>query len=189
MPAWMARMGSRTIGVYGGSFNPPHVGHALVVGWLQWTDRVDEVWLVPSYRHPFDKPLAPFEERVAWCRAMAADVGGSVRVSTVERRLPTPSYTIDVLRALARESPALRLRLVVGADTLRQVHLWKDWAAIEREFAPLVVGRAGFPPRPDAPTFPDVSSTEVRRRLAAGEPVDHLLTRSVLGPVLAHRWS
>ena len=168
------------VGVYGGSFNPPHVGHAMVAAWLLWTRRVDEVWLVPAFRHAFDKPLAPFERRVAACEALAGCVGPGVRVSTVEASLPTPSYTVATLRALAAANPGARLRLVVGADVLPQLPMWREPRAILEEFPPIAVGRLGFPPVPDAPLFPDVSSTDVRERLARGLPVEHLVPAVVL---------
>src|SRR5687767_5598917 len=113
------------IAVYGGSFNPPHVGHAMVAGWLAWTGTADEVWLLPSFVHPFDKELAPFPRRVAMCEALARSVGRWVRVETIESTLPTPSYTIDVLDALAARHRGHELRLVVGADVLTAVGQWK----------------------------------------------------------------
>ena len=149
-------------------------------GWLLWTGRVDQVWLVPAYQHAFDKQLQPFEGRLALCRAMAADVDAQrVQVVDVEARLPTPSYTLHTLRALASENPEHRLRLVVGADVLDQTDHWHAWATIQREFEPVVVGRVGWPPVANAPSFPGVSSTEIRQRLAAGLPVDHLVTAGV----------
>ncbi len=168
------------VAVYGGSFDPPHVGHAMVAGWLLWTRRVGQVWLVPAFQHAFDKRSAPFERRLALCRAMAEDVDPErIVVADIEARLPTPSYTLHTLRALAKAHPEHSFRLVVGADVLEQTEHWHAWDAIQRAFRPIVVGRVGWAGVPDAPSFPGVSSTEVRRRLAAGEPIDHLVTAGV----------
>jgi len=167
------------IGVYGGSFNPPHVGHALVCGWLRWTGRVDEVWLVPAYEHAFSKLLAPFSFRVDLCRALAADLGSGLRVEAIEATLPTPSYTLRTLRVLAATHPGVQLQLVVGADVLEQKEHWHRWDRIQQDFTPIVVGRAGHDPVAESPSFPEISSTQIRRRLAAGQPVDHLVTASV----------
>ncbi len=172
-------MGRTTIAVYGGSFNPPHVGHALVAAWALWTRQVDGVWLVPAYQHAFDKGLAPFEERLALCGALASDVSPVIEVLPLERDLPVPSYTIDTLRSLQQMHPDKRFRLLVGADILEQTAAWKDWEGIARDFNPLVVGRAGFREVPGAPTFPAIASTELRRRLGAGESVDGLVTSGV----------
>lgn len=167
------------VGVYGGSFNPPHVGHAMVAGWLRWADRVDEVWLLPAYVHPFDKALRPFEARVAACQELAALVGAWVRVEPIEASLKVPSYTVDTLEALSDAHPSHTFRLVVGADVIPQVGAWKSWDRIVERFPPIVVGRTGWEPVPDAPTFPEVSSTAIRARIAAGQAVDHLVPAAV----------
>jgi nicotinate-nucleotide adenylyltransferase len=167
------------VGIYGGSFDPPHVGHALVCGWVLWTGLVDRVLLVPTFLHAFEKQLRPFEERLRLCAVLAGEVDPRVGVEPIERDLPTPSFTLRTLRALAARRPADALRLVVGADVLLQADHWHRWEDVQREFAPIVVGREGYPPVEGAPTFPGISSTEVRRRLAAGAPVGHLLTAGV----------
>ena len=168
------------VAVYGGSFNPPHVGHAMVACWLRWTERVDQVWLLPAFAHPFDKELVPFRMRVGFCEALVDSLGPWARVEPIEEELPRPSYTIDTLGALAARHPSHRFRLVVGADALPTLSQWKRWDLIERQFPPIVVGRQGYPEVSDAPVFPDVSSTEIRRRLRGGEAVDHLVPAAVL---------
>lgn len=186
------------VAFYGGSFNPPHVAHAMVASWLLWTDQVDAVWLVPVYRHAFeglhDKSLAPFEQRLAWCRALAADLGepeptaphARLRVLDVEAHLPVPSYTIDTLRHLQAQHPDARFRPVIGADVLPQLPRWRQWDALRTLFPPIVVGRVGFPQPPGAVVFPEVSSSEVRRRLLAGEDVGPLLTQGVSRALVGH---
>ncbi|MCA9572020.1 MAG: nicotinate-nicotinamide nucleotide adenylyltransferase, partial [Myxococcales bacterium] len=106
------------VAVYGGSFDPPHVGHAMVCGWLLWTDRVDAVWVTPTRAHPFGKDSAPFDARVAWCRALAQSVGPGVEVCTLEQTLPAPSYTVHTLDALAARHPEHSFQWVLGADLL-----------------------------------------------------------------------
>lgn len=172
------------VAVYGGSFNPPHVAHAMVASWVLWTGAADEVWLVPVYRHAFEgrhgKTLAPFDRRVQWCDAMCADLGPRVRVSRIERELPVPSYTVDTLGVLAERNPDRRFRLVVGSDVLPQTGQWKAWDQIVSEFAPITAGRPGFPaPGIETIEFPDVSSTDIRDRLGRGQSVDHLVSKSV----------
>jgi len=168
------------VAVYGGSFDPPHVGHAMVAGWLRWADRADEVWLVPSHAHPFGKQSRPYALRLALCRALAASVGPWVRVSDVEGGLPAPSYTIDMLEALSARHREHAFRYVLGADNLDALDKWKRWDAIAARYAPIVVGRDGYANPADAVVFPAVSSTDIRRRLATGEPVDHLVPAEVL---------
>lgn len=164
------------VAIYGGSFNPPHVAHAMVAAWLRWTDQADAVWLVPVFRHAFegshDKVLAPFDRRCAWCEALCAELGAGFEVCRVEAELPVPSYSVDTLTALAARHPGHRFRLVVGADVLPQTDQWKEWGRIERDFSPIVVGRAGYPAAGlDTVSFPAVSSTDIRARLAQGRSV------------------
>jgi nicotinate-nucleotide adenylyltransferase len=168
------------VAVYGGSFNPPHVGHAMVAAWVLWTQRADQVWLVPTAHHAFSKELAPFELRVRLCQALARTVGPGVHVSDIESRLPTPSYTFNTLSEMADAHPDHSFRLVLGSDNLDQLHAWHRWADVAARFDPLIVGRVGYPDVPDAPSFPGVSSTRVRAALAAGEPVAHLVPAAVL---------
>lgn len=172
--------------VLGGSFNPPHVGHAMVAAWLKWTNKADEVWLIPAFDHAFDKPLAPFQLRVDACTAMAQAMGPFVRVEPIEATLPVPSYTIQTLDALSARHPTYTFRLVVGADVVETLHLWKDWDRIAARYAPIVVGRVGYPPVEGAPTFPAISSTEIRRRLREGMTVEGYLFPEVARIVSEH---
>ncbi len=166
------------IAVYGGSFNPPHVGHALVAAWLRWTRRVNSVWLVPAFEHAFSKDLAPFADRMRMCQALARLV--DARVSPIESELAGPSYTWNTLCVLRDRHPEHRFRLVVGADILEQTDKWHRWEDISAEFDPIIVGRGGYPPVSGAPTFPEISSTDVRQKLSRREPIDHLVPAAVI---------
>ncbi len=171
------------VAVYGGSFNPPHLAHGMVAAWLLRTEQADEVWLVPVYQHAFEglhgKHLAPYSDRVEWCRIMAEETDPRVRVSEVEADLSVPSFTIDTLHHLAQTHPEHTFRLVVGADVLGQVDSWRDWPGIQERYSPIVVGREGHAVPDGVPVFPGISSTEIRRRLAAGESVDGMITAGV----------
>jgi nicotinate-nucleotide adenylyltransferase len=109
-----------------------------------------------------------------------------VRVECIEEELPVPSYTIHTLDALAARHPEHRFHLVVGADILPQLPLWKEAERLTRIFPLLVVGRQGYTAIEDTPSFPDVSSTEIRARIAAGASVDHLLPTAVARVLNAH---
>ncbi len=79
--------GASTVVVYGGSFNPPHVAHVLAVAYVLSTMELERVYVVPVYDHVFDKDLAPFEQRIALCRAAFGWLP-QVQVSDVEAHLP-----------------------------------------------------------------------------------------------------
>lgn len=173
------------VAFYGGSFNPPHVGHAMVASWLLWTDQVDEVWLVPVGSHAFGKSLAPFERRRTWCEAMAADLGDRVRVEPIENELPQPSYSIRTLEALCVRHPEAWFRLVIGADSVPGLPRWHRSEELQARFEPIVVGRAGYASPPDVPVFPGVSSTSIREAARDGAALDGLVPASVLARITA----
>lgn len=183
------------IALFGGSFNPPHVGHLLAATYVRAVAGVDAVWLMPAHRHPFGKTLAPFEDRVAMCESLAAALHG-VEVTRVEEEVPGEGRTITTVEHLLRRHPDHRFSLVVGTDILHESH---KWFAFERlvALAPLIVlGRTGFvaPPLPlpealanarllfEVP-MPQVSSTDVRARLAKGEDASLLVPASVLAEI------
>lgn len=177
---------TRTVGLYGASFNPPHVAHVFVVAWALSTADLDEVRVVPVWRHAFGKDLAPFEDRVELCRRAFALFGARVRVSPVERdlgqRTGAESRTIDTVKHLLAAEPGTRFRLVVGTDVYAERHRWKAFDELERIAPLLVVGRQGVPDPPGVaigPHLPPVSSTEIRERLARGEDVSGLVPREV----------
>jgi nicotinate-nucleotide adenylyltransferase len=157
----------------------------MVASWLLWSDRVDEVWLVPTYDHPFSKELIPFTDRLALVRTLAESVDSRVVVSEVERELPQPSYSLQTLRHLQKLHKEHSFHLVVGADVLLEVDAWHRWDLIMSEFPPIIVGRVGYEPVERAPQFPQISSTEIRSLLAAGKDVSHLVAsasvKSVVG--------
>ncbi|MEC7984281.1 MAG: hypothetical protein VX278_03900 [Myxococcota bacterium] len=160
------------IAVYGGSFNPPHVAHAMVASWLLWTDQVDEVWMVPVFRHAFesthDKRLAPYTLRLAWCQQMQTDVDVRIKVSDIESSLPVPSYSINTLDALQARHPEHRFSLVIGADVIPDLPKWNRWDKIESRYSPIIVGRGGYDSPKGAVSFPTVSSSAIRKQLREG---------------------
>lgn len=182
----------RRVALFGGSFNPPHAGHVLVVAWLLSSKRADEVWIIPAGVHPFGKVLAPFPLRVAMVRAALAPFGTAVRVEEIEASLPAPSYTIDTVEALRARHPDTTFRLVVGTDILLESPKWKEFERLQTLVELLPVRRAGVrgsEPDPDpahpTPLFPAISSSEVRERIARGDAVDGIVPAAVLEQIHA----
>ena len=181
---------SPQIGLFGGSFDPPHIAHVLVVGWVLSLGEVDEVWVIPSGGHPFGKPLAPFADRLEMCRRAFACYGERVRLLAIEKE-PRTHYTIQTLRTLTGLHPDCRWRWIMGSDTLDDAPKWREFDEVMRLAPPLVIPRRGYRPRGgQAPgggpvgdfTLPDVSSTLIRRKLREGrlEDLTGLLPRAVL---------
>jgi nicotinate-nucleotide adenylyltransferase len=168
--------------VFGGSFNPPHVAHVLACAAVLSTEDVDKVLVVPTYQHPFAKSLAPYADRVRMAELAMAWLP-NVEVSRVEEELGGESRTLWTLEHLAKQNPDWRMRFVIGADILLEAQKWFRFDKI-REIAPLIVlGRCGYDVKEGPePLLPDVSSTEVRAKIAAGafDELSHLVPRVVL---------
>ncbi len=174
--------GGRQVALLGGSFNPPHVAHLMVAQWVLSTRPVDEVWLLPAFVHPFGKALAPFEDRVRMCELAVRSVRGAF-VCAAEAELehdPLVGKTARTLEHLASKHPGYRFSLVVGADILPETAKWYRWDRVRELAGLIVVGREGYPPVEGTPSFPAVSSTAIRERIARGEDVSGLVPRRVL---------
>lgn len=176
------------VALLGGSFNPPHIGHLLAAVYVKSTQPVDEVWLMPSFHHPFGKALTAFEHRVKMCEAMAADAGPWLKVTQVEAQIPGEGRTIDTLKHLVPAHPQTRFHLIIGSDIVADLPHWKDWDQIEKMVKVTVVHRAGYPGKGVVgPPLAAVSSTEIRRRFEAGDVPRELISRGVLSYARTHR--
>jgi nicotinate-nucleotide adenylyltransferase len=172
----------RHVALLGGSFNPPHVAHLMVAQWALATQPVDQVWLLPSFVHPFGKELAPFADRVRMCELAARSLRGAF-VCAAEAELegdPLVGKTVRTLEHLVAKHPDHRFSLLVGADVLRDTEKWYRWDRVRELAGVIVVGREGYPPVEGSPAFPAISSSAVRERLARGEDVAGLVPRRVL---------
>lgn len=185
---------ARKVGVYGGAFDPPHLGHVIVAVEAAWQLGLDEVRFVPV-GIPVHRGV-PRVDAMTRVELVSAAVAGvpQLQVSTIETDRMEPSFTIDTLRAFAAVEPKVEWTLIVGADQVEVFDTWRQPQAIV-ELARLgVVARAQTdatavaaaaqkhaPGRFDVVFVPriDISSTLVRTRIAAGEPFSHLVPAPV----------
>jgi nicotinate-nucleotide adenylyltransferase len=177
---------TRTIAVFGGSFDPPHVGHTLVCAYVLAAHPVDLVLVVPAARHAFDKKLTPFEHRLRMTELAMRDLR-RVEVSRIERDRPGPSLTLHTLEQLRREQPNTTLRLVIGSDLLADTAKWHEWERVRALAPELIVQRAGAISDSELPALPDIRSSTIRDRLGSGLAVDGLICPEVLAYARAHR--
>jgi len=184
------------VGILGGTFNPPHIAHLVCAQEARAQLGLDLVALVPA-REPPHKEIAAdpgAEVRLDLCRLAAAGDDG-VEVWREELDRPGPSYTVDTLRELSDARPKDDLTLIVGADMARELPSWREpeelvllarLAVAERaDLAREELAAALAPldaPQPieffDMPRL-DVSSTMIRRRVAEGRPIRHLVPDAV----------
>src|SRR6266478_9522690 len=131
------------VALFGGSFDPPHVGHLLAAAYVLATEPVDELWFVPVLEHPFGKPLiGSYDHRVALCELMAADLRRA-RVSRAEQE-SGEGRTVDLLEWLHRKHPDTRWALVLGTDLAPEKPQWKRFARVAQLARIITVGRGGY---------------------------------------------
>ena len=170
--------------LFGGSFDPPHVGHLQVMTAAISLDKAQEIIVVPAARHPFGKGEASYEDRLEMCRRMTGVFpGGRAFVSDIEMRLKLSGRTLDTIEALAAELPDKKLGLLIGADILQERDKWYRFDDIEKLVPLIVIGRNNA--LPDGkyeilPAVSELSSTEVRDKLKRGEDCRGMLPAPVL---------
>ncbi|MGB5809537.1 MAG: nicotinate (nicotinamide) nucleotide adenylyltransferase [Polyangiales bacterium] len=176
-----------TVALYGGSFDPPHLGHVLSVAWALSATEIDAVWVIPTWKHAFGKQHgAAFDERVAMC-ALAFAPFRNVTVSTVEQARGGVSHTLETIQALRDDYPEVSFRLLVGSDVLPTTPRWHRWEDIVQAAPPIVVGRDGYPAPPNCPvSIPNINSTEIRRLVESRSAVDGMVPSDVIQHVRDH---
>lgn len=179
------------IGVLGGSFDPVHIGHLAVAVAARSVLDLDEVLLVVAndpWQKSGERPVTPAEDRLALVEAAVAELDG-VTASRLEIDRGGPSYTIDTLHQLHCQRPGSHLYLVVGADVAANLGTWHRAPELPGLATLVVAERAGGPAAPEPAGWSvvhlpvprlDVSSRDLRRRLASGDPVDVLVPPAVI---------
>lgn len=186
------------VGVFGGTFDPPHVGHVAVARDVADRLALDRLLWIPARipPHKRDEAVTPGGLRLEMVRAAAAR-DPRFEASDIELEREGPSYTVDTLRLLRERFPGADLFLVMGADQVRTLeHGWKDPEEVLRLATPALMDREGEGAAEVAPPLPgmeravhvpvtrvDVSATQIREAVAAGRDVSHWLPEGVLGVI------
>lgn len=177
------------IGVFGGTFDPIHSTHLSIALAAMAQARLDRVLFVVSARppHKVDELLADPEDRLAMVEAAVADHPG-FEASRIELDRMGPSYTVETLAAVERQYPDSERFLIIGMDALADLPNWREPDTILNRSRILVAPRPNAPAPPDSLSAAyqvldvppcDLSSTEVRRRIVAREPLDDMLPKAV----------
>ena len=187
-----------SVALFGGSFDPPHVGHLAVAAACAEAAGLDRVVWVPAATPPHKTgrlDMAPATDRLALVRAAVAG-HDRFRVSASEVERGGTSYTVDTVRAFAERDPDADLALILGGDSLAAFASWREPRAILALARLVVYGRPGadlgaVPPwvaervtRVDGPLV-DLSSTELRDRIRAGRTVRYLVPDAVRAEIAA----
>lgn len=183
--------------VYSGSFNPLHIGHLAIMKYMTEEAGYDMVYLIVSPKNPLKDGISSASGKERYDKAIEAvrrhfpDEKGPVKVDDIELTMPEPHYSIRTLDALREREPDNSFTFIMGADNLADIRRWRDYQRILKDFGVAVYPREGFDLNEikrdllnedpdyrvavlDAPMV-DISSTEIRNGIAAGQDMSKWL--------------
>ncbi len=185
------------LGIFGGTFDPPHVGHLVSAVNVRHELGLDRVLLVVNHL-PWQKAgsrdISSAEDRFAMVATAVADVEG-LEASRLELDAGGPSYTADTLATLLAQDPTRELFVILGADAAAGLATWERSDEVRDKATVVVVERPGTDPTPTPPGWRwawvevpsiEVSSTDLRARAVDGRPLDYLVTHEVVDWIDAH---
>lgn len=184
-------------GLFGGTFNPIHLGHLALANYLCEEGLVDELWFLITPQNPFKQQQALLDNHLRMKMVEEAIAGyDRFKASDFEFTLPRPSYTITTLNRLSETYPDREFILIIGADNWAAFDKWKSPEEILQKYRILVYPRPGYPL--DADRLPahveavhtpllEISSTFIRESIAAGKDIRYFLHPAVYRFITAHR--
>ena len=176
------------IGLYFGSFNPIHNGHLIIANEVAFREKLDQVWLVVSPQNPHKKNNTLLNE---WHRLhlvqTAIDDNPRLKASSVEFKLPKPSYTSNTLAYLKENYPNHTFSIIMGSDSFCNITNWHNYRYLIEGYRFIIYRRKGFEINDslgadikllDSPML-EISSTMLREKIKSGSPIDYWLPKSV----------
>lgn len=184
------------VGILGGTFDPPHVGHTAMAQGVRRALGLDRVLFIVAnvpWQKASDQVVTAAEDRFAMVSAALAGEEG-LKASRLEIDRGGVTYTVDSLEQLRRERPGDELFLIIGADVVARLASWHRADELDAMCAIVAVPRPGAP-RSNRPgvqwvevATPDVSSTTVRARVAVGDSIDDLVAPAVRVLIASRGW-
>ena len=179
------------IGVLGGTFDPPHIGHLLVAQTVCEAERFDKILFIPAYQTPNKIDVTPVENRLDMLK-IAVEGNPNFEISDMELERKGISYTIDTIKIIKKEQGLNKIDIfyLIGSDSLLEFHKWKEPKEILNECQVIVAIRPGFRPSDipawilhniqfaNIPRF-EISSTNIRHRWVENKTIRYLVTLPV----------
>jgi len=180
------------VGLFFGSFNPVHVGHLIIANHLLNETDLDRIWMVVSPHNPLKSEQTLLNEYHRLHLVQLATEGDPrIKASDIEFSLPKPSFTCDTLIHLQEKFPSNEFVVIMGSDSFQNIHRWKNFMFIIRNFPIYVYNRSGHEITTtheanlkilDAPLLP-ISATQIRELVRAGKSLRYLVPDSVLDEI------
>lgn len=170
------------IGIFGGSFDPPHIVHTFSCLYILETTDVEQIWVIPCYKHPFQKYRTDYHHRIEMCKIAMQPLCDKVLISDIESQREDISYTIDTVKILLEQYPEHSFSLILGTDVIMETDKWKNFDGIAHLVRILELPRPikGALKPADAFLMPDISSTIILEHLKVGQDVSQYLSKGVL---------
>lgn len=183
------------IGLYFGSFNPVHIGHLIIANHVANNTDLKQVWFVVSPQNPFKLSSSLLDEynRLHMIKS-AIDGENNLRASSVEFKLPKPSYTVDTLAYLAEKHPEHEFVIIMGSDSFQNLEKWKNYSVIVKHYPIYIYRRPGFDVGDnlgarivllDAPLL-EISSTRIREMVKEKKSIRFLVPDIVMEEISAN---
>jgi nicotinate-nucleotide adenylyltransferase len=170
-------------GIFGGSFNPIHVGHVALAQAILRQCGLHEVWLMLSPQNPLKQQADLLDDQLRYEMAQKALEGiEGIKACNYELHLPKPSYTWNTLQHLTKDYPDREFILIIGGDNWAQFERWRCWKDILRHHRVIVYPRGNDIGTIDVPLI-DVSSTEIRQRVKQHQSITNLVPAAIEGLV------
>ncbi|WP_216828994.1 nicotinate-nucleotide adenylyltransferase [Alkalihalobacterium elongatum] len=178
----------RKIGILGGTFDPPHIGHLLIAQEVLEQCKLDEIWFMPANIPPHKKTndVSSINDRIEMV-TKAIEGKEQFILSTVELERNGPSYTVDTLKELKTKLPDVEFYFIIGGDMIEQLHTWERIDELFEYVTFVGLQRPGYSQptmyedKMKLLTIPqvDISSTDIRERLKKGRSIRYFVPEQV----------
>lgn len=178
--------GTMKIGILGGSFDPPHFGHLSISKQVKTVLGLDEIWLMPCYKHAFQKNLSSVEHRVAMAKFLESD---GIKVSEYEIAQNKQSFTVDTLAGLTNKFPEHVFYWIMGSDQIESLRKYKNWQEIVGKYNLIIFPRVGFDLKSvtknvivlesEGLALNNISSTNIRERVRDNEAIGDMVPKGI----------
>ncbi|MGB9720595.1 MAG: nicotinate-nucleotide adenylyltransferase [bacterium] len=181
-----------SIGLFGGLFDPPHIGHLIISQWVLEEFNLDRIIFIPAFKPPHKHNYSSYFHRFEMTR-IAIQSNRKFSISDIEKKIKGTTYTFEVIKALRKSDSNFsnaNFYLIIGADQWQEIKHWKNPKVIFNESKVIVLSRPGYKIRKIRPFYDkimistapllDISSTMIRKRILNKQNINYLVVPEVI---------